>query len=45
MRIRAFITPSLPGGYTIQADMMSTTRKTAVKEFWPDMASSTRATS
>lgn len=37
MRIRAFMTPPIAGGYTVQADMMGTTRKTAIKEFWPDM--------
>lgn len=37
MRIRAFMTPPISGGYTIQADVLGGSRKSALKEFWPDM--------
>ncbi|MFN0138240.1 MAG: hypothetical protein ACKVS9_19220, partial [Phycisphaerae bacterium] len=37
MRIRAYMTPPIAGGYTITADMMSNSRKTPIKEFWADM--------
>lgn len=37
MRIRTYMTPSIAGGYTIEADMWAGRRKTAIKEFWPDM--------
>ncbi|MBI5864494.1 MAG: hypothetical protein HZB38_08300 [Planctomycetes bacterium] len=36
MRIRAFMGPPIAGGYTVTADVMSTVRKTAVKEYWAD---------
>lgn len=37
MRIRSYIAPPIAGGYTITADMMSTSRKTPIREFWADM--------
>jgi outer membrane protein assembly factor BamB len=37
MRIRTFMTPPVPGGYTIQADMLGALKKTAAMEFRPDM--------
>jgi outer membrane protein assembly factor BamB len=36
MRIRAFMCPPIAGGYTVAADIMSTSRKTPIKEFWAD---------